>query len=54
MDERDFLENELNRKLYQLQKSETERSVILAISDARLKMLAEDIDVLQKRLMKLK
>jgi hypothetical protein len=49
-DLKEFLEDEINRKLGELRESETRRKIEMAISDVKLKMLTDDLDILQKRL----
>ena len=49
-DLKEFLEDEINRKLGELRESETRRKIEMAISDVKLIMLTDDLDILQKRL----
>jgi hypothetical protein len=48
-----FLEDEIQRKLFELGASETERKINIAKADVMFNNLTTDINVLQKRLMEL-
>lgn len=50
MDEEEYLNQEIQRKINQLNTSEAERRVVARIYDATYELLTNDIDRLNKRL----
>ncbi|MCF8018166.1 MAG: hypothetical protein K9L62_02085 [Vallitaleaceae bacterium] len=50
---KEFLNDELTRKLYELGESETNRKIAIAEADARYHMLTNDINIIQKQLNRL-